>query len=149
MSRRLPRPAARSASASVTREVPPVNTTMPSALRSSTISCFGNRHRKARKPRTTPMAPRTMSLTTNDLMRRRLTADLRLSIAAPVLRAVIRSVCADWHLTHCESWSQIQQAIDRVCDRSVDHLQSAIDGAARGQRRHQSHEYYLQEDRQI
>ena len=91
MSRRLPRPAASSSSASVTREVPPVKTTMPSALRSSTTSSLGNSQRKTMKPRTIAMPPRTASLMAKDLIRRVLTAALRLSIAARVPSAKFRS----------------------------------------------------------
>ena len=51
ISRRWPRLAARSSSASMMREAPPVSTTMPSALRSSLISSVGRRVGRTRRTR--------------------------------------------------------------------------------------------------
>src|SRR5271170_7233038 len=146
MSRRLPRPAARSSSASVTREVPPVNTTMPSALRSSTTS-FGSNKRKVTKPSTSAAPPKTTSLTKTDLMRRVLTAALRLSIAARVPPRKFLFRPPAFYAGEFRSQTRWRPVEAKVS--SVHGLQSAIDGAARGKRRHERHEDDLQQDRQI
>ena len=139
----LPRPADSNSKASATRELPPVKTTMPSALRSSTTSSLGNSKRKPKKPTPSATSVSKTSLLNSDPICRLLTAPLKLCMAARVPRA---QWCYDPTASLRRRGSA---ATGRNSNFSVDRLKRAVDSAARRARRYQRHEYDLQQNRQI
>src|SRR5271154_7196915 len=123
---------------------------MPSALRSSMISWSGRSQIKPAKPRMSRITHAAASLRPSDLMRRVLTAVLRLSIAARVSRAkIIASIRISVQADEIIAAILAASCFLLPAGRLVDALQGAIDGVARGPSGDHGHQDGLQKNAEI